>query len=222
MPLMTTQQAAQRLGVTVRHVQRLVSAGEIAAIGTDRIDAESVVQWLAHRAGSRVRAWEEATAWAAVHLLEGGSAPWLGQSQRSRLRAALAAAGATELAARTRNRAEVLRFHAHPMAMGRLAREVVPSGAGSGIGGLTAVADRVDGYVTAAGLDRLVRRYRLESDPSGAVVLRATDMPLDVVTELARGPRHVLAGLDLAGSTDARERAAGSRILDRALGRMGG
>ena len=222
MPLITTQQAAERLGVTVRHVQRLVSAGELVAIGTDRIDAESVVQWLAQRGGSRVRAWEEATAWGAVDLLEGGSAPWLGQSQRSRLRAALAGTGATELAARTRNRAEVLRFHAHPKAVSRLSGEVVSSGAGDGVGGLTAASDRVDGYVAAAGLDRLTARYRLESDPSGAVVLRATGMPLDVVTELARGARHVLAGLDLAGSTDARERAAGSRILDRALGRMGG
>lgn len=219
---MTTQQAAERLGVTVRHVQRLVSAGDIAAIGTDRIDAESVVQWLAQRGGSRVRAWEEATAWGAVDLLEGGSAPWLGQSQRSRLRAVLAGTDATMLAARTRNRAEVLRFHAHPKAVGRLSREVVPSGAGRGVGGLTAVSDRVDGYVEAAVLDRLTARYRLEGDPSGPVVLRATRMPLDVVTELAGGARHVLAGLDLAGSTDARERAAGSRILERALERLRG
>lgn len=219
---MTTQQAAERLGVSVRHVQRLVAAGDIAAVGTDRVDAESLVHWLAQREGSRVRAWEEATAWGAVDLLEGGSAPWLGQSQRSRVRAVLAGTGAAELAARTRNRAEVLRFHAHPKAVGRLAREVIASGAGRDVGGLTAVHDRVDGYVAASALDRLTTRYRLEGDPSGAVVLRATGMPLDVVTDLAQGARQVLAGLDLVGSTDARERAAGSRILERALGRVRG
>jgi excisionase family DNA binding protein len=222
MPPLTTQQTADRLGVSVRHVQRLVSAGDLAAIGPDRIDADSVVQWLAQRQGSRVRAWEEATAWAAVDLLEGGTAPWLGQSQRSRLRAALAGASAAELAARARNRAEVHRFHAHPKALSHLVREVVPSGASRGIGGLTAVSDRLDGYVSAADLRRLVTRYRLESDPSGAVTLRATDMPSDVVTALARGTRSVLAGLDLAGSTDARERSAGARILERALGRTRG
>jgi excisionase family DNA binding protein len=219
---MTTQQTADRLGVSVRHVQRLVSAGDLAAIGTDRIDADSVVQWLAQRQGSRVRAWEEPTAWAAVDLLEGGSAPWLGQSQRSRLRTALGGASAAELAARARNRAEVHRFHAHPKALGHLEREVVASGVSRGVGGLTAASDRLDGYVAASDLRRLVTRYRLESDPSGAVILRATGMRVDVVAELSRGARQVLAGLDLAGSTDARERSAGHRILERALGRMRG
>jgi excisionase family DNA binding protein len=222
MPLMTTQQAADRVGVSTRHVQRLVAQGELTAIGPDRIDADSVVQWLAQRQGSRVRAWEEPTAWGAVDLLEGGAAEWLGQSQRSRLRAALAGAGATEVAARARNRAEVHRFHAHPRALGRLAREVVSSGAGRGIDGLTAAPDRVDGYVGTTALRRLVDRYRLESDPSGSVILRATGMRADVVAELAEGAHHVLAGLDLAGSTDARERSAGSRILERALGPMRG
>lgn len=42
-------------------------------------------------------------------------------------------------------------------------------------------------------------------------------MPRDVLVELAGGQRHVLAGLDLAESVDARERSAGHRILDRAL-----
>lgn len=222
MPLMTSQQAADRLSVSVRHVQRLVSDGDLSAIGPDRIDAESVFQWLAQRQGRRVRAWEEPTAWAAVGLLEDGDAPWLGQSQRSRLRAALAETSAAELAARARNRADVHRFHAHPKALGRLTREIVPSGAIRGIGGLTAASDRVDGYVTDSGVGRLVTRYRLESDPSGDVVLRVTGMPRDVVSELARGARHVLAGLDLAGSTDARERSAGARILESALRRMRG
>jgi hypothetical protein len=45
---------------------------------------------------------------------------------------------------------------------------------------------------------------------------------LDVVTDLADGGRHVLAGLDLAGSTDARERSTGQSILQRALGALRG
>jgi hypothetical protein len=52
------------------------------AIGTDRIDADSVALWLA---------------------------PWLGQAQRSRLKAALVQVDADELTARTRNRATVSR-----------------------------------------------------------------------------------------------------------------
>ena len=70
MPLLTTDQAADRIGVSVRHVQRLIAGGDLVAIGPDRVDADSVAQWLALRQGSRMRAWEEPTAWAAVALLE--------------------------------------------------------------------------------------------------------------------------------------------------------
>ena len=222
MALMSTEQAAERIGVSVRHVQRLVTAGDLVAIGPDRIDPQSVAQWMAQRQGNRMRAWEEPTAWAAVALLESEPAPWLGQAQRSRLRSALASTPVPDLASRTRNRAAVRRYSAHPRALGHLARDVVESGATRGIGGLTAVPDRLDGYVDESALPRLVRRYRLEPDPAGTVTLRATSTPSDVVAELARGRRHVLAGLDLAGSADARERAAGQRLLDRALKHLDG
>jgi hypothetical protein len=222
MTLMTSSQAADRLGVSVRHVQRLVAAGDLVAIGPDRIDADSVAHWTAHRNGRRVRAWEELTAWAAVDLLEAGSAPWIGQPQRSRLRSALTAATGAELAARTRNRAQVQRYHAHPRALGRLARDVVPSGATQGVGGLGEAVDRVDGYVDRHEIGQLERRYRLEPDPAGGVTLRLTGMPMDAVRGLAGGRRHVLAGLDLAGSTDPRERAAGQRLLERAVDQLRG
>jgi excisionase family DNA binding protein len=214
---MTTEQAADRLGVSVRHVQRLVAGGGLIAIGPDRVDAESVAQWMAQREGSRLRAWEEPTAWAAVALLEGEPAPWLGQAQRSRLRSVLSGITGVELAARSRNRAELHRFHAHPRALGHLVRDVVESGATQGVGGLSAARDRLDGYVAASELRRLVQRYRLSSDPAGNVILRTTGMPSELVTQVARGRRHVLAGLDLASSTDPRERSTGHRILDRAL-----
>ena len=217
MALVTTQQAADRLGVSVRHVQRLVAGSDLVAIGPDRIDAESVAQWMAQREGSRLRAWEEPTAWAAVALLEGEPASWLGQAQRSRLRSALAQTRAVELTARSRNRAELHRFHAHPRALGHLARDIIESGATQGVGGLTAAKGRLDGYVAESALRRLVQRYKLTSDPGGNVILRTTAMAPDVVADLADGRRHVLAGLDLAGSTDPRERSAGHRILDRAL-----
>ena len=219
---MTTQQAADRIGVSVRHVQRLVADGALVAIGPDRLEADSVVQWLAERQGSRFRAWEEPTAWAAMALLEGREAPWLGQAQRSRLRSSLAGTTGAELAARARNRARVHRYHAHPKALSRLAREVVGSGATGGIGGLSPAPDRLDGYVDSADVQRLVQRYRLEPDPAGGVTLRSTGMPAAVVAELAGGRRHVLAGLDLAGSTDARQRSTAHRLLDRALDRLRG
>ena len=222
MALMTTQQAAARIGVSARHVQRLVAGGDLVAVGPDRIDAGSVAQWKALRGDGRARGWEEATAWAAVALLEGQPAPWLGQAQRSRLRSALRASSADELAVRARNRAEVLRFHAHPRALGRLGAEIVSSGATDRLAGLSAAADRLDGYLDRAAVPRLVQRYRLEPDPAGSVVLRATSLPMDDVMSLANGRRQVLAGLDLAGSTGTRERSTGARLLDRALAQLRG
>lgn len=192
------------------------------AVGTDRLDADSVEQWLAQRRGARTRAWEEPTGWAAIALLEGRSADWLGQAQRSRLRSALADIDSTELATRARNRARIHRYFAHPQALSRLTRDVVPSGALTGVGGLTTRHDRVDGYVREEALQRLVARYRLEQDPTGTVILRETSMPRDLVAELARGKRHVLAALDLAGSVDTRERSAGHQLLDTALARLRG
>lgn len=217
MALITTREAAERIGVSVRHVQRLVASGSVAGVGIDRLDADSVEQWLAQRRAGRVRAWEEATAWGSVALLEGGSAEWLGQSRRSRLRSSLAGLTGAELATRTRNRARVQRYFAHPRALSHLASSIVQSGAMAGIGGLTSRSDRLDGYVQPNAVPRLVDRFHLEPDPTGSVTLRATGMPRDVVVELASGQRHVLAGLDLAGSLDARERSAGYGLLDRAL-----
>jgi excisionase family DNA binding protein len=222
MVLMTTKQAADRLGVSARHVQRLVAEGALAAIGTDRIDADSVAHWLVQRQGSRVRAWEEPTAWAAVALLEGRPASWLGQAQRSRLKAVLTDSAGDELAARCRNRAQIRRYRAHTRALSHVEREVVGSGATDGVGGLSTATDRADGYVDHSAADRLVRRYRLEPDPGGNVTLRITGTPLAVVEELASGGRHVLAGLDLTASTDARERTAGRRLLERAVAALRG
>src|SRR5690348_3954863 len=138
MPLLTTDQAAERIGVSVRHVQRLIAGGDLLAIGPDRVDADSVAWGIAGRQGSRVRAREEPTAWGAIALLEGLRAPWLGQAQRSRLRSVLLTTTSTDVAARTRNRAEVHRFHAHPRALSHLTRDVVSSGVTRGVGGLSA------------------------------------------------------------------------------------
>lgn len=78
MALLSTHDAAIRIGVSARHVQRLVANGELSAVGLDRIDADSLAQWLAERHGNRRRAWEEPTAWGAVALLEDAPAPWMG------------------------------------------------------------------------------------------------------------------------------------------------
>ncbi|GGB18627.1 hypothetical protein GCM10011492_05600 [Flexivirga endophytica] len=115
---------------------------------------------------------------------------------------------------RTRGRALVAHYVAHPSTAGRLSQEVV-SGDHSALLGLSAMT-RVDGYVAASELQRLVRRHGLIRDDSGAVTLRATATDLEVVRDLFEHSA-VLTALDLASSLDTREQGAGLNMLTRAL-----
>jgi hypothetical protein len=220
MEIVTVADAAERLRLSVRQVQRLVRAGNLIAIGPDRLDWESVLRHEVARRGHHRRAWEEATAWAAVALLERVEVevPWLGQAQRSRLKGELRRTTAEELVARTRNRATVHRLTGHRAVVGRLAREVIGSGSANGVGDLTdAPRDQVDGYVSVIRYHQLVARYRLhEAAEEGNVTLRATGFDLDTVARIAE-QGEVLAGLDLGASLNAREREAGMRAVKVAL-----
>lgn len=60
------------------------------------------------------------------------------------------------------------RFHVHPRALDRLSRQVIASGATDGVGGLSAVRDRLDGHLDRAALHQVVQRFRLETDPLAA------------------------------------------------------
>ena len=215
MRLMTVSASAERLGVSTRQVQHLVARGDLRQVARGVIDEASIDRLLATRGGSRTRAWTEATAWGAVSLLSGGSADWMGQTQRSRLRARLRAVSATDLVAQTRERARVTRYRAHSSAE-RYLRDILVRATTRGEEfGLTAT-NAVDGYLAAQDVANAVRHHGLIRDDEGRVTLRATSMELGLVADLAnRGP--VLAALGLGESLDVRERRAGLEALDRAL-----
>jgi len=215
MTLLAVSEAAERLGVSTRQVQHLVARGELRSLARGVIDETSVERLLAVRRGSHARAWSEATAWGAVALLSGGDAYWMGESQRSRLKARLRALSAAELIERTRERAGVTHYAAHASTGERLRDELVHTSDKAGELGLAAT-NAVDGYLAASDVAGVVARHGLIRDDDGRVALRATAMDLDVVRDLAqRGT--VLAALDLAESLDIRERRAGVDELDRAL-----
>ena len=219
MTLVGVEEAAERLGVSVRQVQRLARAGDLVSVGLNRLDWESVLQQETVRQGHHGRAWSEPTAWAAIALVAGLSAEWLGQAQRSRLKAHLRQMADTDLVARTRNRADVRRVRGHRAAVGRIAAEIVVSGSSRTIGDLTAASsDRVDGYVTDDQYAQLVARYRLDESAgsSANVILRVTGFDLGKVAEIAQSG-GVLAALDLGTSLDVRERSAGLAILAERL-----
>lgn len=216
MSFLAVSDAAERLGISTRQVQHLVARGELRSLARGVVDETSVERLLAVRRGSHTRAWAESTAWAAVALLSGLDAGWLGESQRSRLRGRLRRLGAEELIERARGRASVNRYVAHRSAGERLRSELVDTTSAAERLGLAAT-NVIDGYLAATDVKAVVSRHGLIREDTGSVTLRATSMDLDVLRELVSAS-DVLAALDLAESLDVRERRAGVDALDRALG----
>lgn len=213
--LMAVSEAAERLGVSTRQVQHLVAGGELRSLARGVVDAAGVERLLTVRGDSHTRAWSEQTAWGAVSLLSGGDAEWMGETQRSRLRARLRPVTSAELVARARQRAEVTRYRAHSSASQYLLGVLVHATEAAGRLGL-AKTDAIDGYLSSGDVASVVRTHGLIRDDEGRVTLRATTMDLGIVRDLAnRGV--VLAALDLAESLDVRERRAGRDALERAL-----
>lgn len=85
--------------------------------------------------------------------------------------------------------------------------------------GLVEAPDRVDGYVAAQDLNKIVARHALNEDADGHYTLRATTMDLATVRGLAENA-PTLAALDLAESLDSRERQTGLNFLDDRLNRF--
>jgi len=219
MTLVTVDEAAGQLNLSVRQVQRLARAGNLVLVGPNRIDWESVLRHQVARQGYDRRAWAEDTAWAAVAMLAHVEVTCLGQPQRSRLNRQLIASSSEEVVARTRNRAVVHRLTGHRAALDRIAGEMILSGANRNVGDLTAsTRDRIDGYVDSGQYDGLVARYRLTADAgeAGNVVLRVTGFDVETVAAITQSG-DVLAGLDLATSLDTRERSTGMEVLGHAL-----
>lgn len=208
--------AAQRLGVTTRQVQYLVERGDLHLVARGLIDRASLDRHMATRQGSRRRAWSEVTAWAAVAILSGLPAPWLGPTQRSRLTSTLRQSTGIELVGRTRGRAKVYRYQGHSRTAGRLRHHLVDTSGAGAVLGLIDAPDRVDGYLAAHDLDNIVARHALIEDPAGPYTLRATTIDIATVHAVAdKAP--TLAALDLAESLDVRERQTGLNFLDHAL-----
>lgn len=215
--VLSTRDAAERLHLSPRQVQRLVAHGDLRQPVRGVLDADSVDRYEAAARGARRRPWSPETAWAAVALLSGVTPASPHGSQLSRLRARLRAISAEDLVERTRARAEVTRWLAHRSSVPRLRADViVPALAALG---LAAVPDAgVDGYVPVARLAPLVAAHGLVDDlGQGQVTLRATGERPDLVRDLAG--RGVLGALDLATSLDPRERRAATDALRGVLDR---
>lgn len=212
---LTIGETASTLGVSTRHARRLADSGAVTRIARGLVDRSSVDRYLQSQRQGRTRAWAEHTAWGAVAILSGQSTDWLGATQASRLRSTLREINdVDELLTRMRDRERVHTFEAHRAALPRL-RALIVSTNLSLLGITDAVDDSVDGYLTEADLDDLVRTLGLRAATSGAVVVRTTGFDFARVRDLVA--TSTVAALDAATSTDPRLRGVGRRALDELL-----
>lgn len=168
---------------------------------------------------------------AAIALLSDVLPDWMGATQVSRLRAALREVSVLDLVTRTRDRAVTRTYRAHPAAVQRFREDVVLTDSsvlglvdGIGLGGVAlsgydagAAPDRIRGYYPARHLDEAVQFFGLQEEPTGNVIVRATNFEIAIARDLTATKLPVLTALDAATSLDPRERGMVLGTLEIAL-----
>ena len=219
--LLTTLEAARRIGVTERHIRNLARGGALARVANNAIDESSLERYLAIHLGRVRRAWAEATAWQALALVAGVEVETIGSSQRSRVRSTLRSMAAEQFVLAVRNRAHTERFVGHRPSVARIRAEdeFVTSGVESAKLGLTASTDQLDGYTSAQGVASIAARYHLERDSTradAALIRVVSTVDVAAVRDIASAG-DLLAAVALAESLDPRERAVGHAHIAAAL-----
>ncbi|USQ79094.1 hypothetical protein NF556_15940 [Ornithinimicrobium faecis] len=225
--VLTVGAAAELLGVSAAQVQHLGRTAQVAYLARGLLDGASVRRYRSERQGMSTRAWAGNTAWAAIALLSGESADWLGQAQLSRLRSRLRSISTTGLVAATRNRARAVRFTGHESASGRLASDprVARLRGLDGLVGLLGGA-HVEGYIAAGDKTALVRELGLRPAVRGNFVLHeisedqhGAEGAVAWVRELMDGP--VLPALHAAVSEEPRAQGLARATLQEQLDGFG-
>lgn len=221
--MLTVDEAATRLGVSVQEVRRLVRAGTLPAerIGRTLVLPDDAVDERARMPVGPGRLLSAPAAWATLWELSGERADWLDRSARSRLTARLRATDAEQVVAAVRERSDRRDLRVLPAYRERVLTEegFVASGlsAADAVGAdIVAVGAAAEGYCSAATLERLRRDLGLSDRGEPNLVVRVPrfdDLPL---TGRQHMPAAVVA-VDLAESSDVRTRRAGLDLLTSAL-----
>ncbi|MGJ9426864.1 helix-turn-helix domain-containing protein [Nesterenkonia halotolerans] len=216
----TLNEAAARLGVTPRQVQRLANEGKLQVVRqvgrSILVDAREIHQ--RQRVGARRgRRWNGATAWAAIEILETGSTARVSGSTLSRLQKRLMGIPPEELVRLCAGRAQVQRLMQTRRRPAMLEGALLPTGRSSlksseisqsfGLAGGTSAL--IEGYVRRTEQDVIRDRYGLEPHAEGSVfLLVCDDEPLSSMTTVA---------LDLCERGTTRERSAAQTALQVTL-----
>lgn len=201
--------AASSLGVSDRQVRHLVARGDLFAPRRGQVSTISLRDYVARRGEVQTRVWSPRTAWAALELMTGGEAAWMGSSQRSRLKRELAGLDAEAVVSKLRNRAEVRSYRVNPGRVHLVEQDAAVVRRGEA---------GLDGYVDGRVLYRLISEQQMVRVVPGNLTLRV--LPDDVGQDFAAmviSQGQVVAGVDLMASDDPAERRAGEELVTEAL-----
>lgn len=216
--LLTRAEAARRLGVSERRVSALCAAGRLESFsaGNGALVTEDSVRRQAQWQGAGGRPYSPNMAFAALYVLSGLDASWLGRQQRYRLKGYLRQVDVENLTRLVRRRATMVDYWCRDSNLGKVADFIRPSAATGTLADLfrLTATDVVEGYVTADALDDVVRQCRLKQNVTPIRVrLRVSDgLPV------GEGPMPLgVCAADLAESDDPREHRAGLETLQQLI-----
>lgn len=213
---LTTTQLAERLGVTTRRARDLLRSEEIAgrqlASGTWLADGDAVARYEVSGSRGSGRTLDTGTAWGLLWELSGLDADWLSASTRARVRRRIRDSDAGMIAAAVSKRTRAHRFTAANaerasaglIRTGRAAVSVLDTD-------LIEDARQVAGYVRSGTVDDYAKSHFMIPATAGNDVIFENTLPINYAGEVM--PAAVVA-VDLAMSTDTRERSAGLRALE--------
>ena len=218
---MSTREAARRLGVSQRQVQRLVGNGTLSgyrtAAGNSLVVDPLSVSALQRRSVSQGRPWSPGVAWGALWMLSGLAASWLTESQLSRTVARLSSIRPEALVDATRQRAVVVRYRGGQTALDHSFEFLVLTGSSAqSASRVNLSAQRAaDGYCLSATEREYSHKYGLLLDRLGQITVRIPSLD-EVITDRREMPIAVVA-VDLASSYESRDREAGLKMLSELL-----
>ena len=190
---MTTAEAARRLHVSQRQVERLIRRGDVPARRTAGdawvVDALAV-NALGRSRPTRGRPWSAEVAWGALWVLSDLEAPWLDPRTRVRVSSRLASMDALGLVHACRRRADVVRYRVSESFLDELRGALVVSGASAAERySLAEEAARVEGYCDAETSAKLRAEFRLvdDTDPVRVDLLGAAQEVVDRQCNLHAG-----------------------------------
>ena len=210
--LLTTQEAAEKLGVGDRRIRSLVSQHLLNAVkeGDRLYITNESVRRLNHVDRKRGRTFSPRIAFASLYMISGESVNWLSASEKYQLKKRLTTLNATDLVSLCRNRARLCSMWCRESRLEKVTQEIRLS---AGTGELAAEFNLTE----TSDLQRIVEQAKLRSD------FQPANVRLHVSSYIPNGSGNMPIGVcsaDLADSLDVRECGAGFDKLTQLLSRF--